>query len=278
MRSAADGDHSEPRGDEGRGAEGHDTEGGAPHAIFFAPPPWPSRGGEIALDESESQHASRAIRVRPGDRVRVVDGEGRAGSGEVTSIARRGVRVRLLEARDEETEEACAWELALPWLRSPARIDWAIEKATELGCRALHIYSAERCVTAGALPSETRLERWRAVARAAMKQSGRSYCPRVAHRGSLTALLSGWDERPRLLIGDARGGDFARLDPFRADERLLLLVGPEGGWTSEERATLARAGVERVRLGAFRLRSESAAIALAALVAARLAAMDARTG
>ena len=246
----------------------------AGHRNFFAPPPWPPAGGEVALSAEESRHAHRAARVPAGVVIRLVDGEGREASAQVVRAGRAALVARLLEVREVEREDARAWTLALPRLRAPARMDWVIEKATELGCRAVLAYAAGRSLKGGRATREGRTERWRALALAAMKQSGRAWCPRIDEHASLAAALDAWAagaRRGRLLFGDERGLAFDAVPAFERGRALLIAVGPEGGFTPEERAELARRGGEGVLLAPYRLRSESAAVCLAALVAARLA-------
>jgi len=267
----------------GQGRAGRNAPGGGEpgHRNFHAPPPWPSPGEEIALSAGESRHAHRAARVAVGESIRLVDGEGREAGAQVVRAIRGRLVVRLAAIREIERSVDRPWELALPRLRAPARTDWAVEKATELGCRAFHVYAAGRSLKGAGAPREARAERWRSLALAAMKQSGRTWWPPVSAHASLAALCAAWaaraqpggargagERRGRVLHGDERGAAIGALAPFAPGERLLLVVGPEGGFTDEEQAELARRGSEAVRLGPHRLRSESAAVALAVLVAA----------
>jgi len=262
-------EQSGPSAEQSGSAAGHSR-----HGEFHSPGPWPVVGAELTLAAGESRHACRALRVRSGDRIRLVDGEGRAGAALVVRADARGVRVRLLEIREVEREDPWPWELALPRLRARGRMDWAIEKATELGCRRFHLFEAARSVRAGRGSREARAERWRALALAAMKQSGRAWCPPIVHHDSLVRLLAQEAGRARVLYGDPGGLRVDALAAFRRGETLLLVVGPEGGLTAEESTALAAARGEPVRLGPHRLRSEGAAIALAAVVAASLPAAD----
>ncbi|MCK4414586.1 MAG: 16S rRNA (uracil(1498)-N(3))-methyltransferase [Candidatus Eisenbacteria sp.] len=247
------------------------------HARFYAPPPWPAPGEALILPPEEARHAGRVLRLGPGVRVQLVDGAGRVAAGELEGHHRRGLAVRLLAIERDPAEQGAGWTMLLPWLRAAARLDWAVEKGTELGCRGFCIYLAGRSMKAGCRRIEARQSRWRAVARAAMKQAGRSWWPSVAVAGGLAEALETLPAPGMLLWGDGRGAGFP--EPAGGAERdAALIVGPEGGFDEGEERLLRGGAAQPVCLGAFRLRSETAAVALAALFAARQRARGRGTG
>ena len=151
----------------------------------------------------------------------------------------------------------------MPWIHSPARLDWAVEKATELGVTGVHIFSAARSQGADTARIGEKCLRWERLARAAMKQCGRAWCPRVHRHAGLAQLLtdSGCHE---FLVADPEGGNWS---PSGSPAERLLLVGPEGGWSEDELALLSDRGARQVTLGPRRLRTETAAIVLCTLAA-----------
>jgi 16S rRNA (uracil1498-N3)-methyltransferase len=236
------------------------------HRVFFVPPPWPDAGATLALPESESHHAGRVFRLRAGDEVRLIDGAGRLGRARITLARGRRVEVQIEDARRVEPPPGPELQLALPALRSGARLDWAIEKATELGVGGLHIYAAVRGLKKDAARPEVRERRWRELVRSACKQSGRLYCPRLATHTSLRSLLGATAAGTAILVADAAGDAAARDAGAWGDaSSLLLVVGPEGGLTDDEDAALRERAAHRVSLGPHRLRTETAAIALCAV-------------
>jgi 16S rRNA (uracil1498-N3)-methyltransferase len=245
-----------------------ETEGRG-HRDFYAPPPWPAPGGEVRLPAEEAAHALRVLRLRVGDRLRLVDGEGREAAAEVARVGRGVLEARLGEARRCPRELARHIALGLPVLRAPTRLDWAIEKAVECGVHAIHLFAAARGVKAGAPPSEARMRRWRGIARAAMKQSGRARWPAVAAHASLAALLEAVGARAAILLADAGGEPASGCDTPAGFASLLLLVGPEGGLTAGERQALEGRGARPIALGPHRLRAETAGVALCAWAAAQ---------
>jgi 16S rRNA (uracil1498-N3)-methyltransferase len=235
------------------------------HADFHVPPPWPAPGGELDLPPEEAAHATRVLRLGPGAALRLVDGAGV--QAELVRVARRRVTARLVSVRRCPREIEVVLELGLPRIRARARMDWAVEKAVELGAHAIHVFEPERGVKGAAGSAEARVSRWRELARAAMKQSGRARWPEVATHASLTALLATAGPGTILWVADAGGRGAIGCDARREFARLLLLVGPEGGLTERECAALEARGARRVALGPHRLRSETAAAALCALAA-----------
>ncbi len=240
------------------------------HRIFYLPPPWPEAGGEAVLPPEESRHALRALRVAAGDTLRLVDGQGQEAQATALGAPGEQLRVRLGEVRQVESASDGPGSLAIPWIRSPARLDWAVEKATELGVGAVFVFAAERTVKSPATARD-RCDRWTRVASAAMKQSGRALCPRIVAFDSLAALLA---EHPdsRLVLADPRGGVWppkgAGYEAPVGAAPDLLVVGPEGGWTPREAQLLENLKPIRVTLGVHRLRTETAAVALCTLLGA----------
>ncbi len=243
------------------------------HRCFFLPPPWPAPGQAGALPEEEGHHAARVLRLKRGDAVRLVDGAGRECEGWVQHVDGAAVSVRLGPSRAAASERVLAGRLGLAWIRTPARLDWAVEKATELGIVGIDLFGAQRSVGWKTLRGEERAVRLERVTRAAMKQAGRACWPRVAVHASLAALLearSGMRMLWAAPMGETMAGP---LLAGSAARDTLLLVGPEGGWTGTEEESLRSAGATCVTLGPRRLRTETAAALLCAL-AARIRGTD----
>jgi len=205
--------------------------------------------------------------VRPGDRVRLVDGAGSEGEAEVTRLGRGLLAVRLHAVRPGPAELPGSVRLALPRLRALARVDWAVEKAVELGVGGIEVFRADRTLKAAAAGDESRCRRWREIARAAMKQSGRAIWPAIALHASLDGLLASTPASTAVWVADRAGRPATGCDTPRRFASLLLLVGPEGGLSEREEALLEARGVERIALAPHRLRTETAAVAFCAWAA-----------
>jgi 16S rRNA (uracil1498-N3)-methyltransferase len=141
------------------------------------------------------------------------------------------------------------------------RFDLVLEKATELGVRAIRPLVTRRCVA-----DKLNLERARAIVTEAAEQCARTALPELAEPVKLDALLANWSEERALFFADELGGDPA-AEAFSAHSgTAALLVGPEGGFDDAERAAIRALPAARpVSLGPRILRGETAAIAAAAL-------------
>ena len=217
--------------------------------------------GELWLDGPRHRHLFRARRLAVGDRLRLVDGAGRARRADVDLVERGRARLRLSAAEKAPAPRREVELLVAP--PRPPRAAWLVEKATELGVAAIRFVGGER---APRRYGKAALERLRRVAAAALEQSGQARLPELSG-------VHPWRE-----LGDAarraapsarrleRGGEAWR--PGGGAGRLALVIGPEGGWSAAEAAALDELGCRPTALGPTVLRVETAAVAAAALALA----------
>lgn len=211
------------------------------------------------------RHLFRARRIAVGDRLRVVDGHGAARWAQVAAVDRRRARLTLGDPAPSHEPERRV-ELLVAAHRKE-RASWLVEKVTELGVAAVRFLQTER--TPREFGDGT-FERLRRVAAAAVEQCHRARLPEI------TGMHS-WDELPERLQGatyrsflDAGGDAWHTAAGVVASEKpIVLLVGPEGGWTGGERDRLLALGCRPLSLGSRVLRVETAALAGATLVLCR---------
>jgi len=238
--------------------------------VVFAPRTAWGEPGALVIG-AEHHHLARVLRFQPGDEVTIVDGEGGRGVFRIVEIGKRETRCELLELGARDAPPRVAIELA-PCVTRAQRMDWLVEKATELGAAAISPVLSERSIVKPkAADSEAHAERWERLAIAAMKQSRRASKPKIAAPQRLAPFLASRAHGSRLIVPweRARAGALAghlRTRPLRDGERLTLLVGPEGGLSDAEVAAIAAAGGEIVSLGGAILRAETAAVALLAIL------------
>jgi 16S rRNA (uracil1498-N3)-methyltransferase len=222
--------------------------------------PLPAAGTAARLTREEAAHA-RARRLRAGDSVLLFDGSGAEALGVLAKLDRSGAQVvveSVLPARDA----APGLALLVAGLRAE-RLSWLAEKATELSVERFTIVQTARTQSFRASPDAlARLER---IAREAAKQCEAARWPRIAGPVPFEAAIAEDPASHRLLL-DAGGESFPRSLSARP---VVLFVGPEGGWTDDERSAARAAGWSAAALPAGKLRAETAAIA--ALVLARAA-------
>jgi 16S rRNA (uracil1498-N3)-methyltransferase len=233
---------------------------------FFAPVGAIERSA-ARLPAEELHHLRDVLRLRPGDEVELFDGEGNAYRGVVAGKMPE-LYVARLEKVETRTESPLEITLGLALIKAE-RFEWALEKATELGVRAIvpletrysEVHLAERKLA-------PRLARWRRIVLEAAKQSKRSVLPTLASPQPLAAFLA---EHPAgattiLLSESARERWDGRLQPRGAAR---IVIGPEGGWDRDELAAAAAARCRICGLGPRILRAETAAVAAVALAQLR---------
>lgn len=224
----------------------------------------------MVLPEQAAHHAHRVLRLAAGDAVVVFDGLGGEYPARLTTVGAK-VRVQLGEFRPGGPESPLVITL-VQGLAVADKMDWIVQKGTELGVVAVHPVMAERSVLKlSGDRAAKRLEHWQGVAIAACEQSGRNRVPQVSEVRSLTQWLGDW----RGQMGE--GASAWILDPAQGESLgsfsapvgpLALLVGPEGGWSERELLAARAAGCVSVRLGPRVMRTETAGLAaLAALQA-----------
>lgn len=218
---------------------------------------------ELTVEGDAYHHLFRVRRTAVGERIRLVDGRGRARWGEVARVDRKAAVLSLLvegEAGEAPAHEPdFALHLLVPTLR-PERAAWLVEKATEVGVFAFHFYQSERAPRSFGAGAVERLAR---IAAGAVEQSHRSRLPEITGPhpwGEVDALTANF--RAQRWILDPAAGE--RGLPRGCAGASALLVGPEGGLTDGERAALAASGWAAATLGERILRIETAAVVGAA--------------
>lgn len=220
----------------------------------------------VQFDAAEAHHLRRVLRLRPGAVIEATDGTGCLYTVRLVTLG-RAAAWGAIEARAEPARESpCAVTLGQAVLKGD-RMSWLIQKATELGVARIVPLETARVVARPAGGEPGRQARWQRIAREAVKQCGRVVVPAVDRPRALAEVL---EEAPRHDVGwlfwESGGASVdaaARAAPRPA--RLLLLVGPEGGFTGEEVALAERAGIRLVTLGPRILRGESAGLVGVAL-------------
>jgi 16S rRNA (uracil1498-N3)-methyltransferase len=216
-------------------------------------------GKSCVVEGSAANHIMRVLRLRDGDALTLFDGHGGEYSARIAAFRRDSVQVEVQEHRDVERESRLDLTLAQGISRGE-RMDWVMQKATELGVtRIVPVITERTVVKLDERQSARKVEHWRAIVIAACEQSGRNRVPEVTTPCAFHEVLR----------EDARAGRKLLLSPIgslNARDLALtgsatLLVGPEGGLSPDEHDLAIGAGFEQVRMGPRILRTETAAIA-----------------
>ncbi len=222
------------------------------------------RDGAATVTGPELAHMRKVLRLRPGARVLLWDGAG--GEHEALIRAYEGgvATMTVVRSYRPERESPLAVTLAQA-VGKGDKMDWIVEKATELGVtRVVPFFSSHTVPRFGGDKGERRRERWRKIAEAAARQSGRTRIPAIGEPDRFDAMLErDWRCDARLLFREgAQGGGLASLaEELHSPRSVLVMVGPEGGFSGEEAAGAEAHGFRAVGLGKRILRTETAAVA-----------------
>ncbi|MEV0948419.1 16S rRNA (uracil(1498)-N(3))-methyltransferase [Rhodococcus sp. NPDC049939] len=236
--------------------------------VFFLDP-LPEVGCTAVLDGSEGRHAATVRRIGIGERIMLADGHGGLADSEVTAAEKN--RLELTVHARSQIQPPSPTVTVVQALPKAERSELAVELATEAGADAIVPWQSSRCVARWDGPKVAKgVARWRSAALAAAKQSRRAIVPEVSEPVRTAGVLS--------LVREvvARGGVVAALHEsaalglselsLRSVGEIVLIVGPEGGISDEEIASLTEVGAVPVLLGPHVLRtSTAAAVALGAL-------------
>ncbi len=229
-------------------------------------------GEEISLEKEESAHASKVLRLRPGEAVQLIDGENRY-DAVLTEVSAEETKARVtaLCPSPEAPARAVLWQ-GLP---KADKLELIAQKATELGVWEIWPVEMLRSVARLGKNDPKKQERLSRIALEAAKQSGRAHVPEVRAAVSFDKALKRLEEEPFDLILVAWEEEHAlplskAIGEYRqfngVPGRVLIVIGPEGGIDEAEQQRLAALGAQSVTLGPRILRTETAGLcALAAL-------------
>lgn len=224
-------------------------------------------GARITLPEAAAAHLLRVLRLREGDACVLFNGDGHDYDARIVATGKRSGEAQVLDRRAVENESPLRITLVQGIARGE-KMDLILQKATELGIDAVVPVHSERSeVKLDGARAQKRLAHWRSVVVAACEQSGRARVPTVAAATSLQESMDALPAGMRLLLDPFATDTTQSLPP--PDGALVVAVGPEGGWSPRDRATLHAAGFIGIRLGPRVLRTETAGLAAIAALQAR---------
>lgn len=230
--------------------------------LFYAPDLVPP---EHTLDEEESKHCIRVLRMSVGDPLSVTDGRGNLYRCEVAEADPRRCRIRVVECREQFEQLPYRLTMAVAPTKNADRFEWFLEKATEVGVEAIVPLETEH--------SERRsfkAERGEKVITAAMKQSLKAYRPELHPLTKFRkAVEQPFDGRKFIAHCDAARtpeGKAYLAHTLQRGESALILIGPEGDFSPAEIDFAIARGFEEITLGPQRLRTETAAVAATVMV------------
>jgi 16S rRNA (uracil1498-N3)-methyltransferase len=240
--------------------------------VFFVPPQCITPSS-IVVTGDLLIHLRDSLRISIGDTLRMNDGQGTQYRTEITDVSKHTVTGHILEAIPEPPRHTPRLILGQSLLKGE-KMDWVIQKATELGVDELvPIESRHSVVHLKADRVSHQLARWQRIALEAAQQSEQWQVPTIASPLPLASLKTDREADTLILLLAERlkGQPLQSVElPRDASGSVLILTGPEGGWSPQEVTTVLQAGVQPITLGPHILRAETAAIAALAIVQSRL--------
>jgi 16S rRNA (uracil1498-N3)-methyltransferase len=208
------------------------------------------------LGPEESWHCVKVLRLKPGDHIELSDGHGSLFKAEIEEATPKACTLKIL---DQHKEKPPTWELhiAIAPTKNIARIEWLLEKLTEIGVTSFIPFSAHH--------SERKIlktDRLKKIAIEAMKQSNRAYLPLLHELAPYSEMLKSYKEfkGQKFILHCIDKERNAFSTSYKKGENALLLIGPEGDFTNMETEEAIGHGFVPITLGDHRLRTETAAL------------------
>lgn len=222
--------------------------------VFYTP----DIGSDVyVLNEEESRHCTRVLRLGTGAVVYLIDGVGGLYKAEITGETKRQVNLRIIEVQKEYHKRRHYLHIAVAPTKNIDRLEWFLEKATEIGIEEITPVICDR--SERKVVKEDRLNK---VITAAVKQSLQAYHPRLNPQISLSAFLKQKNDSLKMIAHcvDAAARQYIS-DVVKPAGSYTILIGPEGDFTGQEIEMALQSGYKPLTLGNTRLRTETAALA-----------------
>ncbi len=213
---------------------------------------------QVELQDETAHYVSKVLRLRIGDPLCVFNGDGNEYEGYVEDMSKKTVLLTLETRLTPQTESPLHTILGLGISRGE-RMDFAIQKSTELGVSVIVPLFTEHCeVKLAAERLDRRQEHWQQIAVSACEQSGRVKIPHVAKPLALSDWVKGVQAEKKFMFDLSQAN---ALTGSRPEDGVALLIGPEGGLSAAEQALALKEGFTGIALGSRVLRTETAPVA-----------------
>ncbi|MES2651512.1 MAG: 16S rRNA (uracil(1498)-N(3))-methyltransferase [Bacteroidota bacterium] len=211
----------------------------------------------FTLNEEESRHCSKVLRLGLGDVVHLIDGGGGLYEAEISAISKKNVELKVIHKQLEFGKRNHHLHIAIAPTKNIDRLEWFLEKATEIGIDEITPLICDR--SERKIVKEERLDK---VITAAVKQSLTAYHPKLNQAATFSELMNKEFAGERLIAHCMDGSDKKFINEVVSiHQSYLVLIGPEGDFSPAELNTALQNGFKPVTLGTTRLRTETAALA-----------------
>ncbi len=212
-------------------------------------------GAEVILDETESKHAIRVLRLNAGDEIELIDGKGGLYKASITDANPKKCKLSIFESRTKFGQKDFHLHIAIAPTKNIDRFEWFLEKCTEIGIDEITPLLSEHSERKVIKP-----ERLEKILVSAMKQSVKAYLPQLNELTKLSDLINQSKDQHKF-IAHCNDGEKPHLkDVIQQSEDVLILIGPEGDFSPEEVEQAKEKGFKEISLGSARLRTETAGV------------------
>ncbi|MEJ8548032.1 16S rRNA (uracil(1498)-N(3))-methyltransferase [Brevibacillus borstelensis] len=216
---------------------------------------------EVTITGDDVHHIVHVMRAKSGEKIVVSDGAGRSAIARIDSLSGKEVVATVVELLSEQRELPVQITIG-QGLPKGEKMEWVLQKGTEMGAFAFFPFSSERTIVKlDAKKEANKLDRWRKIVKEAAEQSHRCVLPELLAPVSFRRIIQESSRYTRAVIAyEKEGGTTLHqvLPALRPGDSLLILIGPEGGFSPEEVAAAEAAGIRPVSLGPRILRTETA--------------------
>ncbi len=228
------------------------------HHLFYTPD---INSAIYTLNEEESKHCIRVLRLKTGDTIFLIDGKGGYYKVEILIDDPKKCVVKVLDKQTEYGKRNFYLHIAIAPTKNMDRMEWFLEKATEIGIDEITPIICERSER-----KEIKTERLEKIITSAVKQSVKGYYPKLNNATSFKDFIKIEFVGQRLLAHCIEGEKNHLKNIYRPKENALILIGPEGDFSSNEAENALSKGFQGISLGTSRLRTETAGIVVCAAV------------
>lgn len=237
----------------------------------FTIPDIDMNSSEIAIDEIQTRHLKNVLRMKEGDHIILVSGSGIELTGIIREFRKNSAIIEVTEKKYVQEPSLIKITAAFAVLKE-SKVDDLIRPLTELGIHEILPFISERSVSRPdpeKVPKKT--ERWNKIASESIKQCRRSLTPVIEFKHSLLDVITHCGEHDKKVIfyenssGETLFKDFVDSG-FKRPQKLLFIIGPEGGFSDREYETCLQNGFETYPLGKHILRAETAVVAAASII------------
>jgi 16S rRNA (uracil1498-N3)-methyltransferase len=207
------------------------------------------------LTEEESKHCIRVLRLKKGDKVQLIDGKGGLYEAEIIDEHPKKVALNLLSQQQEFGKRNHHLHIAIAPTKNIERLEWFLEKATEIGIDEISLIVCQRSER-----KEAKAERLNKIITAAIKQSLKAYHPVLNEPMPLSKLITKPFTGQKFIAHCEPGDKFELKNKIQLNGRYLMLIGPEGDFSPKEIEDALQNGFEPITLGNSRLRTETAGL------------------